>query len=111
MKKQESDEPNGTPPPDPGQNVLVQRFNRTGLRTRPTLAVEPEPALAIEQQLVVHVRQQELHTPALHPQLVLHHHDGAAVVTGLRARDQADLISGGQNQRAELATFLEVLNI
>lgn len=59
----------------------------------PTLAVQPVSALAVEQQLVVDVGQQELDAPALHAQLVLHQHDGAAVAAGLRTRDHPDLIS------------------
>lgn len=54
-------------------------------------------ALAVEQQLVVDVGQQELDAPALHAQLVLHQDDGAAVVASLGTRDHADLVSAGTN--------------
>ena len=63
-----------------------------------TFPVEPVSALAVEQQLVVHVWQQELDTPALHTQLVFHQNDGTAVVAGLWTRDQADLITGGADK-------------
>lgn len=50
-------------------------------------------ALSVQQQLVVDVGQQELDAPALHAQLVLRQHDGAAVVSGLRTRDHPDLVT------------------
>lgn len=66
---------------------------RKGLSLSLTLAVQPLLALAVEQQLVVHVGQQELHTPTLHAQAVLHQDDGAAVVPGLWAGDQPNLVT------------------
>lgn len=50
-------------------------------------------ALTVEQQLVVDIRQQELDTPALNAQLILHQHDRTAVVASLWTRDHADLVT------------------
>lgn len=52
-------------------------------------------ALAVQQQLVVDVRQQEFNTPAFHTKLVLHQHYGTAVVASLWTRDHTDLITEG----------------
>lgn len=58
-----------------------------------TVPVQPVFALTVEQQLVVDIRQQELDAPALNAQLVLHQHDGTAVVASLWTRDDSDLIT------------------
>lgn len=58
-----------------------------------TFPVQPVFALTVLQQFIVDIRQQELDTPALHAQLILHQHDGTAVVASLWTRDHADLIT------------------
>lgn len=58
-----------------------------------TFPVQPLFALTVEQQLVVDIRQQELDTPALNAQLILHQHDGTAVVASLWTRDHSNLVT------------------
>jgi len=41
----------------------------------------------------MHVGQQKLDTPALHSQLILHQDDRASVVSGFRARNEANFIT------------------
>lgn len=66
-----------------------------------TFPLQPVFALAVEQQLVVDIWQQELDTPALHTQLVLHQHNGTAIVAGLWTRDHTDLITEGADTESE----------
>lgn len=61
-------------------------------------------ALTVEQQLVVNIRQEELDAPALYAQLVLHQHDGTAVVASLWTRDHANLITEGADTEREVFT-------
>lgn len=60
-----------------------------------TFPVQPVFALAVEQQLVVDIRQQELDTPALNTQLVFYQHNGTTVVAGLWTRDHTNLVTVG----------------
>lgn len=66
-----------------------------------TFPLQPVFALAVEQQLVVDIRQQELDTPALNTQLILHQQNGTAVVACLWTRDHANLITEGANTDSE----------
>lgn len=73
-----------------------------------TFPVQPLFALTVEQQLVVDIRQQELDTPALNAQLILHQHDGTAVVASLWTRDHANLVTeeADMNMRTEGGFYL-----
>lgn len=74
-----------------------------------TFPVQPVFALAVEQQLVVDIWQQELDTPALNTQLVLYQHNRTAVVAGLWTWDHTDLITeGGDNESEGWEPFLLV---
>lgn len=75
--------------------VEVDRVNSV------TFPVQPVFALAVEQQLVVDIWQQELDTPALNTQFVLHQHDGTAVVAGLWTRDHTNLVTVGADTENE----------
>lgn len=66
-----------------------------------TFPVQPVFALAVEQQLVVDIWQQELDTPALDTQLVLHQHNRTAVVAGLWTQDHTNLITEGEDSESE----------
>lgn len=61
-----------------------------------TFPVQPLFALAVEQQFVMDIWQQELDTPALNTQLVLHQYNRTAVVAGLWTRDHTNLITEGE---------------
>ena len=66
-------------------------------------------ALAVEQQLVVDIGQQKLNTPALNTQLVLHQHNGTAVVAGLWTWDHTNLITEGEDRDKGLGTVFAIL--
>lgn len=66
-----------------------------------TFPVQPVFALAVEQQLIVDIWQQKLDTPALNTQLVLHQHNGTAVIAGLWTWDHTNLITGREDRENE----------
>lgn len=60
-----------------------------------TFPVQPVFALAVQEQLVVDIRQQELDTPALNTQFVFHQHNRTTVVASLWTRDHTNFITEG----------------